>query len=87
MFSIPPSNLLISLYYSCPSTLMRAKVLLKLPSNILLPGEPSILCILYFPYTRNTSIDLIEVAIGMGAPIGQLNSCILLVEGVPIRAR
>jgi hypothetical protein len=62
-------------------------VLLKLPSNILLPGEPSMLYILHLPYTRNTSTDLIEVTFGTGAPIGQLNSRILLVEGVLIRAR
>jgi hypothetical protein len=69
MFSILLSNLLISLYYSYPSTLTRAKVLLKLPSNILLPSEPSILYILYLLYTRNTSTDLIKVAFGTRAPI------------------
>ena len=70
MFSILPSNLLISLYYSCLSTLMRAKVLLKVPSNILLLSEPRMLYIFHLPYTRNTSIDLIKVAFGTGAPIG-----------------
>jgi hypothetical protein len=61
-------------------------VLLKLPSNILLPSEPSMLYILHLPYTRNTSTDLIKVAFGTGAPIRQLNSRILLVEGILIRA-
>jgi len=70
MFSIPPSNLLISLYYRYLSTLTRAKVLLKVPSNILLLSEPRILCVFYLPYTRNTSTDLIKVAFGTGAPIG-----------------
>jgi hypothetical protein len=87
MFSVPASNLLYSLHYSCLSTLAGAKVLLKLLSNVLLPRKPGMLCILYLPYGRNTSTDLIEVAFGTGASIGQSNSRILLMEGVPIRAR
>ena len=87
MFSIPPSNLLISLYYRCLSTLTRAKVLLKVPSNILLLSEPRMLCVFHLPYTCNTSIDLIKVTFGTGAPIRQLNSHIFVVEGVLIRAR